>query len=128
MRCLGIDYGKKRIGIAISDPGGRIAFPAKIISNRGMARAGKEVSSFAKKEGAEKIILGLPVGLDGKETKESEEVRRFASELKKNVSLPIEFENEMFTSRIAEKSRLKKKPVDASAAAIILQSYLDKQH
>ena len=127
MRYLGIDYGGKRIGIALSDPGGRLAFPETVISHGNTQKAAEKIKAILEKEEVSKIIVGLPLGLDGKETAESVEVRQFTEGLKKRTMLPMEFENEMFTTRMAKHPGVKKDRLDASAAAIILQSYLDKQ-
>ncbi|TSC78178.1 MAG: putative holliday junction resolvase [Parcubacteria group bacterium Gr01-1014_33] len=127
MRYLGIDYGEKRIGIALSDPEGRIAFPETTLFQPNAARVVKKIKTLLEKERVSTIVIGLPLGLDGKETEESHAVRRFAEKIKKSISLPIEFENEMFTSRMVEHKGVKKEHTDAAAAAVILQSYLDKQ-
>ena len=126
MRYLGIDYGKKRVGIAISDPGGRIAFPHTTLFRGQMSVVTTKIRMILDGERISKIIVGLPIGLGGNDTEETREVRKFADELKKTTPLPIEFENEMFTSRMAKSAGVKKERLDASAAAIILQSYLDK--
>ena len=127
MRYLGIDYGSKRIGIAVSDDEGRMAFPVGVIANRGES-AIKEIASRTKKECVRIIVVGLPVGLDGKETEQTGKIRLFIMALTKAIQLPVETENEMFTSRMAAGSGMKGDHVDAASAAIILQSYLDKQN
>ena len=121
MRYLGIDYGKKRIGLALTDPEGRLAFPYGTVASI------EEVSAVIRKENAGKVIVGVPMPLRGRESKQVRAVRAFAARLKKAVGLPIEFENEMFTTKIAE-LYTKKEKADASAAALILQSYLDRQN
>ena len=120
MRFLGIDYGKKRIGLALSDEGGKIAMPY------GIAGSLNKIISLAKKEKVGKIVIGLPIGFSGRESAQALKTRKFAEEVKKKVKLPIEFENEILTTKIASVSSAKDK-VDAASAAIILQSYLDKQ-
>ena len=126
MRYLGIDYGGKRMGVALSDPGGRLAFPEAVIFHNGIQGVWEKIKVILQKERISKIVIGLPMGLDGKETEESREVRQFTKELKRLTALPIEFENEIFTTRMAKTPGVKKDRLDASAAAIILQSYLDK--
>ncbi len=128
MRYLGIDYGKKRIGVAVSDPGGRIAFPKKMIANRGSEKVLRELKRLIEEEEAGRIIVGLPVGLDGKETDQTREVRAFADALKKEITLPVEFENEMLTTRMVEKAGVPREHTDEAAAAVILQAYLDKRN
>ncbi len=126
MRYIGIDYGTKRIGIALSDDDGRMAFPAGIIENQGNDTAPKEVAKRIVKENIGFVVVGLPVELDGKETEQSHVTRSFIEDLKKSTPIGIETQNEMFTSRMASESGMKDHHIDASSAAIILQSYLDK--
>lgn len=128
MRYLGIDYGTQRIGVALSDSEGRIAFPKKVIPNRGEARFTEDIKSIVKEENVSEIIVGLPVSLDGRETKIMQEVRRFAQILGRAVELPVYLENEMLTTHMVEQAGVEKEHVDEAAAALILQSYLDKQN
>lgn len=128
MRYLGIDHGEKRMGIAISDPEGRIAFPKRVIFNRGNTRMMEQIRSLLQEEGISEVVVGLPISMDGGETDETRNVRRFAEELKKNTVLPIHFENEVLTTRLVEQFGVKKEHTDEAAAALILQSYLDKQN
>lgn len=126
MRYLGIDYGTKRIGIALSDDEGRMAFPSGIIINQGNDVALKEVAKRIKNENAGFVVVGIPIGLDGKETDQTHITRSFIDSLEKSISVGIETQNEMFTSRMASASGMTDHHIDASSAAIILQSYLDK--
>lgn len=128
MRYLGIDYGTKRIGIALSDQGGRIAFPKKVIVNRGEEKIADEIKTIVEQEKASEIVVGLPVSLDGRETEITKEVRRFAEALERSVRTPVHFENEMLTTHMVERAGVKKEHVDKAAAALILQSYLDKKN
>ena len=127
MRYLGIDYGSKRIGIAVSDDEGRMAFPSGIIPNRGKTVM-KKIAARIRKEHIDGIVIGLPMGLDGKETEQTQTTRLFIAALRNTIQLPIETENEMLTSRMAQASGMKDEQIDASSAAIILQSYLDKRN
>lgn len=126
MRYLGIDYGTRRIGIALSDQGGRIAFPKKVIANRGEARFTEEIKSIIKEENVSEIVVGLPVSLDGRETEIMQEVRRFAKALENSTALPVRLENEMLTTHMVEQVGIEKEHIDEAAAALILQAYLDK--
>lgn len=128
MRYLGIDYGTKRIGIALSDPEGRVAFPKKTIPNRGGEWAAREIKTFAFDEKASEIILGLPISLDGRETEITSEVRRFAETLERTAGIAVHLENEMLTTRIVKQAGIEKEHTDEAAAALILQSYLDKHN
>lgn len=129
MRYLGIDYGGKRIGVAVSDPGARIAFPHSVIHRRGNTFVLDQILVILKRERIDSaIVIGLPLGMDGGETEESGHVREFAKELAAKTSLPIEFKNEMFSSRMVEDAGIAKEHVDESSAALVLQSYLDKKN
>ena len=120
MRFLGVDYGKKRIGVAFSDPGGLIAFP------HGTLKTFREVVAFIKKEEPEAIVVGLPVSFGGRASEQTREVRAFAERLREAVQLPIALENEILTTKIARRHTEPGK-ADAAAAAIILQAYLDRK-
>lgn len=126
MRYCGIDYGSKRIGLAISDAGGRIAFPKETVVNKGLEFVFSRLKLFCASEGISHIIIGLPRGLDGKETEQTRDVRLFADALKKEIALPVDFEDEMLTTHMVEKAGVTKEHTDEAAAALILQSYLDK--
>lgn len=126
MRFLGIDYGTKNVGIAVSDEGGRIALPFKVIVNRGGKRLLSEIKDLVKKEKAEVVILGLPLYLDGTESAETRKVKRFAELLKKEVSIPVALENEMLTTKMVLRAGVRQGSTDAASAALILQAYLDK--
>lgn len=127
MKYLGVDYGTKRIGIAVSDPEGRIAFPKKTIVNKGGVTALQELAAICKKERISQIVVGLAISLGGKETDQTKKVRIFAERLKKATGLSTAFENEMLTTRMASHEGVNKEHIDAAAAALILQSYIDKK-
>ena len=127
MRYLGIDYGKKRIGLALSDEEGRLAFPHKTITNSDTSSVAKEVGKIAKKEGVSKIIIGLPITFGGKESEQTKKVKEFGAGLEKLLQLPVEYGNEVLSTKMAERSGSSKKNIDTASAAIILQSYLDKE-
>jgi len=129
MKILGLDYGTKRIGVALSDENGRMAFPHSVLENKkGLIEFIKDIQ---KKEGFEKVVLGDPG-----ENNIREEVMLFVEILKKEgleVFLEKEFMTslhvDMFTKTkpIARKTKQKKEvKKDESAAALILQRYLDK--
>lgn len=119
MRYLGIDYGSKRIGLALSDPEGRLAFPHSSVPDLG------GVLAVIAREGVGAVVIGMPVPFGGGESAQGRTVRAFAERLRAAVELPLEFENEVLTTKIAEEHAPPGK-ADASAAALILQSYLDK--
>lgn len=123
---MGVDYGSKRVGIAVSDEGLRIAFPKTTLKNEKIDVLIKDLKRLIADEDVAEVVIGLPLGLEGQETEASSAVRGCAEKLKAEVSVPIHFENEMFTTKMAIRDGVKKKQVDAASAAIILQSYLDK--
>jgi putative holliday junction resolvase len=125
MKCIGIDYGSKRIGIAFSDEEGTMAFPREVIPNDGKAM--QEIAGLVKKEEAALIVIGESKNLDGKENPIFADSERFVQELSKITNIPFHFEPELYTSAEAEQLQGKNDMHDASAAALILKSYLDKQ-
>lgn len=125
MRYLGIDYGRARIGIAVSDPEGKIAFPDRVIAYRNLRQALGEFVKIVREKEIGAVVVGVPMGLGGELGEQAAETKEFAAKLEEVLHIPIQFENEIFTTRMAE-AHGKGKMNDASAAAIILQSYLDK--
>ena len=132
-RLLGIDYGERRIGLAISDPTGTIASPAGVI----VRRAGKrppiaEIMRRAEALEARGFVMGLPLDGNGDETPRSTEARVVAGELGKRTGLPVEFIDERFSTATALRAiremggstRGRKGDVDALAASVILQQAL----
>ena len=134
MKYLGIDYGTKRIGVAQSDDTGSLAFPL------GTVKAGQgaleEVASLVRENAVQKIVIGESRDLSGAANDVMEDIEQFKKDVGELTGLPVEYEREYFTSTYAarqfapqEKSR-KANPshanLDASAAALILQSYLDR--
>lgn len=127
MRYLGVDYGKKRIGLALSDDSGTFAFPFTQLTTGNLQLTIETIDDIIKNEDVEKIIIGIPLTFGGKESAQTKEVRQFAEKLANKVELPIEFENEMLTTKMASREG-DSKHIHASSAAIILQSYLDKEN
>ena len=123
MKILGIDYGSKWIGIAMTDEGNRLAFPCETFENN--FKLFTRLNDLIKREDIYKIIIGLPLNKNMKPTAQTTEVENWAEKLIKEVDLPIEFENEILTSKAADKSGAKN--IHSAAAAILLQSYLDRK-
>lgn len=124
MKILAIDYGKKWIGLAISDDGRRLAFAYKTLIND--KKLFSALNEIVKKEEIYKIVIGLPLNKQMKPTRQTAETENWAQELIKKVEVPIDFENEIFTSKAADKFGAKNQ--HAAAAAIFLQDYLDRQN
>lgn len=152
MRFLGIDYGAKRVGVAISDEYGKMAFPYAVLkSDENLAR---EIKKICEKEKIKKIILGLPLDLKNRSTHNTKPVLEFEKKLENavnpvrnsyvqnlskshskksvdvkisnGVKVPIILEKEFYTTKEAERTQGKIKNIDASAAALILKHYFDK--
>lgn len=132
-RILCIDYGHKRVGLALSDPLQITAQPYRICGKKEFFGLLKELML---KEQVIKIVVGLPLSMDGNESRKTEEVREFAEGLKERVSVGVEFFDERLSTRSvdrmlieeADMSRDKRKKVrDKLAASLILQGYLDSR-
>jgi putative pre-16S rRNA nuclease len=135
MRCLGIDFGEKRIGLAISDPAGRLAVPLTTLERRNDRSALRQIAEIARREGVERLILGEPVDLEGRRGPMAERVRRFAARLTEITGLPSALVDEALTSveaarRLREGGgdpRRDPGRIDALAAQILLQDALDQE-
>jgi putative Holliday junction resolvase len=133
MRILGIDYGSKRLGLAMCDELGLTAQALTTITRKNRERDLKEIETVIKQYNVEKIIVGYPLRLDGTEGIQCEKVNRFVDILESRFSLPIVKWDETLSTKEAEQilieaniNRKKRKDVvDKIAAAIILQDYLD---
>jgi putative pre-16S rRNA nuclease len=133
MRILGIDYGEKRVGLAISDLTGTIATPYKVLQIRGMRHAIELIREDIAELEPELIVVGLPLNMNGTQGPSAELALKLQSKLIAKTGLPVETYDERLSTVAAERvlidadvSRKKrKKVIDKMAAAIILQSYLD---
>lgn len=126
MRYLGIDYGTKRVGVAVSDEAGRLAFPYAILENsKGLVG---EVKAICIKEMITDVVVGESINYKGQPNLVMEEIERFVAELREVVAVPIVYEREFLSTQQARFFQTESKHVDDSAAAIILQSYLDKKN
>jgi len=125
MRTIGLDYGKKRVGMAVSDEEKKLAFPKKTIINTGRKNLLREIAKTVSEENIAEMVIGLPVTFSGKDSTQTKDVKDFIEDLRNFFDIPIHAENEIFTSKLAEENS-PLKTADSSAAALILQSYLDK--
>ena len=126
MKYLAIDYGKKKIGIATSDDGGEMAFPGMVIENNKMLLT--EVKQLCKELKIGAIVMGESLDQNGKPNAIAKDARAFAVLLEDTLDLPLSFEKEWMTSVHARAMQEGKEIVDDSAAALILQRYLDKKN
>lgn len=125
MRYLGIDYGAKRIGLAISDEAGNFVFPLKVLENT--KNLIDDISSICKENKIEEIVVGESRDFSQNENEIMKEIKPFAENLKSALGLPVHLHPEFLTSQEAERIQGKNRMNDASAAAIILKSYLNSQ-
>lgn len=130
MRAIGIDYGEKRVGIALSDPMQILASPKTIIKHDDDDElVVKEVMAIINQQSVSKIILGLPLNMNGSVGFQAERVQQFAERLKLETDLVIIFEDERESSKKVKEAmkaiKSKDERIDDRAAAIILQNYLD---
>lgn len=124
MRILGIDYGSKRIGVAISDPDCKFAMPVEVIKTS--QNAFKEIKEIADKNGVKEIVMGESKNYKGEANTILPESLNFKMDLEKE-GFSVHLEPEFMTSANAERFQGKNDMLDASAAALILQSFLDKR-
>lgn len=125
MKYLSIDYGDKRLGVAVSDSRGKVAFPKQVVFNRG-ARTLADLKKIVEEEQVSRVVIGLPKLPGAKETEQTAKVRNFTESLKQVLAVGVDFEDELLTTHFIEKGPLRHTYTDAAAAALILQSYLDK--
>ncbi len=138
MRLVGIDYGERRIGLAVSDPSGTLARPLRVLTGSGRALVEQVIEALAALQAEEDslgmVVIGLPVRLDGSAHGLTGPVRALAERLRARFAVPIAFQDERLTSHEADSRlaaghrhwRQRKARLDAAAAAIILQDYIDE--
>ncbi|HEY4518386.1 MAG TPA: RuvX/YqgF family protein [Candidatus Paceibacterota bacterium] len=120
---LGIDYGSKRTGVAISDEEGRIAFPREVLpTGPGLAET---ISDLCRKEKVEAIVLGQSLDYKNAPNPIQSAIENWKLKIENLTGLPVYYQSELWTSAEASRNTAKK-DLDASAAALILQAYLDK--
>jgi putative Holliday junction resolvase len=133
---LGVDFGEKRIGLAVSDPSNTLATPLETLVRRtGKRPPLKRISEIADELDIGQVVVGLPVGLDGVENDWCAEVRAVGVSLGERLNVPVAFVDERLTSVRAQRAvraiglkkaeREKKGRIDAAAAQLILQAWLD---
>ncbi|MDQ1278311.1 MAG: putative pre6S rRNA nuclease [Thermodesulfobacteriota bacterium] len=132
MRIMGLDYGEKRIGVAVSDEMGLISQPVAVVVRQNRKKDLESITALVRKYRPEKIVIGYPVRLDGAEGIQCQKVNRFAATLASHLKLPVIRWDETFSTKEAEeilrhshmKREKRKEVVDKLAASIILQDYL----
>ncbi len=122
---VGIDYGTKRIGVAVSDDSGSMAFPKEVIQNTGMVDVATAISRLCNEIGTVDVIIGESKNFKGEDNIVMKDVREFINHLE-SKGLDVVYEPEIFSTMQAERLQGQRADIDASAAAVILQSYLDR--
>ena len=135
-RVIAFDIGNKRIGVAVSDPFNEYAMPCETYTRtRNHGEDAKALVRFAKEKNAGVIVCGMPFNFDGTESIQTVKTREFIEYLREHTDLPIELEDERFTTMQARETQImggikredRKKTIDSIAASYILESYLSRQ-
>lgn len=135
VRVLALDVGSKRIGVAISDPTGFLASPLTVIERRDLRSDFERIAKLLRQEGAERVVVGLPLSLSGDVGPQALVVLEFKEALEKALDVSVETWDERFSTVGAQealraqgvRARKQRERIDAAAAAFILQGYLDAQ-
>ncbi len=121
-RVLGVDYGRKRVGMAISDSQRKIALPHGVVKREKFM---EELEKLIKEKQVDTVVFGLPMSLSGKELEMAKEIREVARRIKDRFGVKVILKDERFTSKLVEEKFGKDEPIDHYSAGIILQEYLD---
>lgn len=135
MIILGVDLGKARTGLALCDKGERLASPYGVVSEHSRERLIAAVKKAAEETKTEMIVIGLPKNMDGSEGESAQTARQMGEELQNACGLPVDFVDERGTTITAHgylnetntRGKKRKAVVDAVAATVILQNYLDRR-
>ncbi len=135
MVILSVDFGRARTGIAICDPSETLASPVTVIHEKFVPHLIEKVAAIAAERKAERVVVGLPVNMDGSEGESAQNARRFAGDLHAACGLPVELLDERCTTMEAHvflnatntRGKKRKEVVDAVSAVIILENYLAKR-
>jgi putative transcription antitermination factor YqgF len=126
VKVLALDYGSARTGVAVSDPSGTIARPLCVIERAGTESGIARIADLVRDEQAERVVIGLPLTLQGERGAQARETEVFVEALRAAVDVPVESYDERFTTVLARTRPLERsEPDDARAAAHLLSSYLE---
>lgn len=125
MRKMGIDYGTKNVGIALTDEGGVMAFPHEVLPNDRQLQ--EKLEQLIEEKAVTEIVIGHSLDRDGNPNDIHTAVEALMTDLTLSVGIPIHLQPEQYTSQEAKRIQGKNKQIDASAAAIILNSFLTQQ-
>jgi putative Holliday junction resolvase len=133
---LALDYGARRIGIAVSDVEGQFAFPAGVLERSGLAKDLEALAVVIREREVAQVVVGLPIHLDGRKGPEAEAATKFARAVGEATGLPVALLDERWTSREAEQAlravqprrqKRQKAKLDAAAAALLLRTFLERE-
>ena len=135
MRILALDIGERRIGVALSDPSGILASPLTVLQRTGLKRDLGEILRLAEEKEAESVLVGMPLSLDGVAREQAQRVQQFCQALEREARIPIITWDERLSTVEAERrlreggasSGHRREILDAVAAAVVLESYLDSR-
>jgi len=122
-RILALDHGSARCGCAVSDPSGTLATPLPVVERPDSRRGLAAVARLVEDQGAERVVVGLPLTMSGERGEQAEAARAFAERLERRVNVPVELYDERLTTRLAERAGGEGEE-DSRAAAHLLESYL----
>jgi len=135
VRYLGIDPGRRRVGLAISDPGGTFASPLVVLRRRSADQVASEIAAICRRETVEALVVGLPLNMDGTKGSAAREAELLAAKVGEATGLAVRMWDERLSSVSAERSLIeadmsrqrRRRTIDKVAAQIILQSFLDAE-
>jgi putative Holliday junction resolvase len=123
MRVLALDYGSARCGCAVSDPTGVLATPIEPVLRPATRKGFGRLREIVEELGAERVVVGLPISLSGRDSAQTAQTREFAAELARRLEVEVELYDERFTTRLAERAGGRASE-DSRAAAHLLESWL----
>ena len=124
MKVVALDFGRARTGVAVSDPTGTLARPLGVVEQAATEAGLARIASLVLEEGAEQVVVGMPLTLRGEHGEQARETEAFVEALRAAVDVPVETFDERFTTTLAEQGG-NGMPVDARAAAHLLTGYLE---
>lgn len=127
-RVLALDYGSARCGVAISDPTGTLATPLDVVERPGTKKGMTRIVELVGAREVERVVVGLPLGLSGRDTDQTREAREFAATLQRRLGrkVPVELEDERFTTALAQRDVDPRAAEDSRAAAHLLEGWLSR--